>query len=90
MILITLQKASDTIGHDVLLQKFCAIGFSEHAVNWSKSYSSNRSSPVKLGNNFSRPTSLSCGVPQGSILGATLVSNIIFSVFNICFLIYCS
>ena len=33
MILIDLQKAFDTIDHDVLLQKLYAIGFSKHTVN---------------------------------------------------------
>ena len=72
MILIDLQKAFDTTDHDVLLQKLYAIGFSKHAVNWFQSYLSNRSFLVNLGNNFSQPASVSCGVPQGSILGPLL------------------
>ena len=72
MILIDLQKAFDTIDHDVLLQKLYAIGFSKRTVNWFKSYLSNRSFKVNLGNNFSQPASVSCGVPQGSILGPLL------------------
>ena len=72
MILIDLQKAFDTIDHDVLLQKLYAIGFSKHTVNWFQSYLSNRSFLVNLGNNFSQPASVSCGVPQGSILGPLL------------------
>ena len=63
MILIDLQKAFDTIDHDVLLQKLYAIGFSKRTVNWFKSYLSNRSFKVNLGNNFSQPASVSCGVP---------------------------
>ena len=72
MILIDLQKAFDTIDHDVLLQKLYAIGFSKRTVNWFKSYLSNRSFKVNLGNNFSQHASVSCGVPQGSILGPLL------------------
>ena len=72
MILIDLQKAFDTIEHDVLLQKLYAIGFSKRTVNWFKSYLSNRSFKVNLGNNFSQSASVSCGVPQGSILGRLL------------------
>ena len=72
MILIDLQKAFDAIDHDVLLQKLYAIGFSKHTVNWFKSYLSNRSFLVNLENNFSLPVSVSCGVPQGSILGPLL------------------
>ena len=72
MILIDLQKAFDTIDHDVILQKLYSISFSKHAVNWFQSYLSNRSFLVNLGNNFSQPASVSCGVPQGSILGPLL------------------
>ena len=73
MILFDLQKAFDKIDHDVLLQKLYAIGFSKHTVNWFQSYLSNRSFLVNLGNNFSQPASVSCGVPRGSILGPLLV-----------------
>ena len=69
MILIDLQKAFDTIDHDVLLQKLYAIGFWKHSVNWFQSNLSNRSFLVNLGNNFSQPESVSCSVPQGCILG---------------------
>ena len=72
MILIELQKAFETIDHDVLLQKLYAIGFSKCTVNWFKSYLSNRSFKVNSGNNFPQPASVSCGVPQGSILGPLL------------------
>ena len=34
MNLIDLQKAFDTINHDILLQKLYALGFSKHSVNW--------------------------------------------------------
>ena len=76
MILIDLQKAFDTIYHDVLLQKLYAIGFSKHIVNWFKSFLSNRSFLVNLGNNFSQPPCVSCGVLQGSILGPLFAFNL--------------
>ena len=72
MILIDLQKAFDTIDQGILLQKLYAIGFSKHTVNCFQSYLSNRSFLVDLGNNFSQPVSVSCGVPQGSIWGPLL------------------
>ena len=72
MILIDLQKAFDTFDHDILLQKLYAIGFSKHMVNWFRSYLFNISFLVNLGNDFSQPASVSCGVPQGSVLGPLL------------------
>ena len=72
MILIDLQKAFDTIDHDVLLQNLYVIDFRKHAINLFQSYLSNRWFLVNLGNNFSQPTSVSCGVPHGSILGQLL------------------
>ena len=44
--------------------------FSKHVVNWFQSYLSNKS--FLACNNFSQPASVSCGVPQGSILGRLL------------------
>ena len=72
MILIDLQKAFDTVDHDILLQKLYAIGFSKHSVNWFRSYLINRTFLVNLGNAFSQPACVSSGVPQGSILGPLL------------------
>ena len=54
------------------MQKVYTIGFLKHTVNWFKSYLSSISFLVNLGINFSQPTSVSCGVPQGSILGPLL------------------
>ena len=66
-ILIDLQYAFDTI--IVLFQQLHAIGFSKHTANWFQYYLSKWSFLVNLGNTFSQPASVSCGVPQGSILG---------------------
>ena len=72
MILIDLQKAFDTINHDILLGKLHAIGFSEKTVAWFKSYLSDRAFKVNINNHFSDLSKISCGVPQGSILGPLL------------------
>ena len=42
MILINLQKAFDTIDHEILLQKLKAIKFSESTMKWFKPYLSER------------------------------------------------
>ena len=72
MILIELQRAFDAIDHDILLNKLSAIGFSNHTIGWFKSYLSNRLFRVNLGNCYSDPSNITCGVPQGSILGPLL------------------
>ena len=72
MILIDLQKAFDTIDHEILLQKLYAIGFSKHSVNWFRSCLTNRTFLVNLGNVFSQPVCVSSGIPQGSILGSLI------------------
>ena len=72
MILIDLQKAFDTINHEILIKKMKCLGFSKGVTLWFKSYLSNRKFKVNLNQIFSEPGNLSCGVPQGSILGPLL------------------
>ena len=72
MIWIDLQKAFDMINYDILLKKLGIIGFSDHSVKWFQSYLSNCKFTVNLENFFSKVSSMSCSVPQGSILGPLL------------------
>ena len=73
MILFDLQKAFDTINHDILIKRLTFLGFSEETTNWFKSYLTNRKFFVYIKNYFSEPGNLLCGVPQGgSILGSLL------------------
>ena len=72
MILIDLQKAFNTIDHEILLQKLKAIKFSESTIKWFKSYLSERIFLVNIENKISHFGEISCGVPQGSILGPLL------------------
>ena len=72
MILIDLQKALDTINHDILIKKMTFLGFSEETTNWFKSYLTNSKFIAHINNSFSEPRNLICGVPQGSILGPLL------------------
>ena len=72
MIAIDLQKAFDTIDHEILLNKMSFIGFSEKVINWFRSYLAHRKFYVFLENQTSDVGNLNCGVPQGSILGPLL------------------
>ena len=67
-----LQKAFDTINHEILINKMEFLGFSKNVILWFKSYLSHRKFKVNLNKSFSEPGQLLCGVPQGSILGPLL------------------
>ena len=68
MNLIDLQKAFDTINHDILL----TLKFSDRSINWLQSYLSNRSFRDNVQGKYSCIAKLYFGVPQGSILGPLL------------------
>ena len=72
MILVDLQKAFDTLDHNILLEKMECIGFNKKVIKWFHSYLLNRKFFVSLENIFSDAGLLKCGVPQGSILGPLL------------------
>ena len=72
MILIDLQKAFDTIDHEILLQKLRAVRFSKGTLKWFRSYLSERIFLVNIESKLSDFGKTSCGVPKGSILGLLL------------------
>ena len=71
-IFIDLSKAFDTLDHNILLNKLNVYGFRGTANLIIKSYLSNRQQYVLYNNCQSSFKSISCGVPQGSILGPLL------------------
>ena len=66
------KKAFETLDHNILIRKLKIYGFSEHSLAWMKSYLENRKHTVTCNNATSRETTVSYGVPQGSILGPSL------------------
>ena len=72
MVILDLPKAFDTVNHKILISKLRAIGVSQAAVNWFASYLGGRVQAVEISVVFSEFRSVTCGVPQGSILGLFL------------------
>lgn len=70
MILLDLQKAFDTVDPEILCNKLEALGI--NLTKWFKSYLEGRQQMVIANETRSDPGIVSCGVPQGSILGPLL------------------
>ena len=66
MIIIDLQKAFDTINHVVLLQKLKPVRFSEHSIQWLRSYLCDLIFLVEIENKLSEFGKNSSGIRQGS------------------------
>jgi hypothetical protein len=71
-IFLDLSKAFDSVNHSILLNKLDHYGINGIAKDWFASYLSSRMQLVSLSAINSDVMNISCGVPQGSVLGPTL------------------
>ena len=71
-VLVDFKKAFDLVDHQILLNKLEIYGIKDEALQWFNTYLTNRKQQVKINNSKSDFKHISCGVPQGSILGPLL------------------
>ena len=72
ILFIDLKKAFDIIDHEILLSKLELYGFKGASLNLLRDYLSDRTQVTVINNVNSETSFISCGVPQGSILGPLL------------------
>lgn len=83
MLSLDLCKAFDTVNHRKLLQCLYNIGVRGIVYCWFENYLYNRKQFVQIENNKSNKKTITCGVPQGSVLGPIMFLIYINSIGNL-------
>ena len=71
-IFLDFAKAFDTVNHEILIHKLNYYGIQDQALEWFRSYLSNRTQFTQIGDTLSDIGYVKHGVPQGSVLGPLL------------------
>lgn len=74
MVLLDLSSAFDTIDHQIMVNRLRDhVGMTGPVLDWFSSYLTGRTFSVSANHIMSESADLTCGVPQGSVLGPLLV-----------------
>ena len=72
VLFLDLERAFDTVDHNILLTKLSFLGISDKTLHWFKSYFTDRTQQCYVHSYLSVKVQVKSGVPQGSVLGPLL------------------
>ena len=82
-VFIDLRKAFDTVNHNILNSKLHKYGIRNANLTWIKNYLTNREQQTLVNGSKSGSLPVTCGVPQGSVLGPLLFLVYVNNMSNV-------
>ena len=81
---VDFKKAFDMVNHKLLLKKLKNYGIQNLALDWIRTYLTNRTQQTQIGADMSSEKEIKTEVPQGSILGPTFFLCYINDIIKVC------